>query len=71
MEMQLGDDAGRGETAMDAIARTAWRRGVGTAGVQEDRWSSDAARPGSWGHRGWASWEPRAQDHAGRVAVTP
>jgi hypothetical protein len=61
-ELQPGDDAGRGETTMDAIVQTARRRGVGTAGVQEDRWSSDAARPGSRGHRGWAGWEPRAQD---------
>jgi hypothetical protein len=67
-EQQPGDDAGRGETAIGAIARSAWRQGVGITGVQEDGWSSDVARPGSRGHRGWAGWEPHAQNHVDRAA---
>jgi hypothetical protein len=65
---QPGDDAGRGETTISTIARSAWRQGVGTAGMQENGWSSGVARPGSRGHRGWAGWEPRAQNHVGRAA---
>jgi hypothetical protein len=51
-EQQPRDDVGRGETTIGAIARSAWRQGVGNAGVQEDGWSSGVARLGSWGHRG-------------------
>jgi hypothetical protein len=61
-EQQPGDDAGRGETTIGAIARSAWRQGVGTAGVQEDGWSSGVARPGSRG-----TWAGQAGSRARRT----